>query len=250
MSRDETSFKDHFSDKSALYARHRPHYPTELFCYLAGLCGRHQLAWDCGTGNGQAAVSLCGYFENVVGTDASSEQIAEAVSQPGLSFRVATAEASGFDDNSVDLVTVGQALHWFDHERFFAEAQRVAINGGVLAVWCYGLCRVSEACDAIVDTLYEDIVGSYWPPERELIEQAYSTVEMPAADLNTPLFEMTMIWSVADMLAYLRTWSACKRFERDKGRDPVSKIERELLDAWGKSERIAAWPLSLRVCRL
>jgi SAM-dependent methyltransferase len=220
-----------------------------LFAYLAGLSGR-RLAWDCATGNGQAAVSLAQYFERVIATDASQAQIDAAVSHPRVRYRVAAAEESGLPGDSVDLVTVGQALHWFDTGRFFDEASRVLVPGGVLAAWCYELCRVSPDCDRIVRGLYSDIVGTYWPPERRLIEERYAAIEFPGSELEAPVLAMNATWTVEDMLGYLRTWSACQRYRREQGSDPVERIDGELRAAWGAAPRTARWPLTVKVVRL
>lgn len=243
------SFKDHFSAQSAGYARHRPHYPDELFAYLAGLV-RPRLAWDCATGNGQAAIALARHFERVVATDASAAQIDSAIAHPAVSYRVAAAESSGLQDDTVDLVTVGQALHWFDLARFFAEASRVVVADGVLAAWCYELCTVSPACDAVVERLYTGIVGPFWPKERRLIEERYAGIEFPGVALAAPVLEMATEWTVDDMLGYLRTWSACQRYRREHGDDPVEQIEKELRRAWDAAPRIVRWPLTVRVSRL
>jgi SAM-dependent methyltransferase len=242
-------FKDHFSAQSAGYARHRPFYPRELFSYLAGLSGR-RLAWDCATGNGQAAVALADHFDAVIATDASRAQIDAAMAHPRVSYRVATAEDSGLRDDSVDLVTVGQGLHWFDTERFFGETSRVLAGGGILAAWCYELCRVSPDCDLVVGRLYTDIVGSLWPAERRLIEQRYAGIDFPGTAIAAPTFEMSAQWTVDDMLGYLRTWSACQRYERRHGHDPVGLIEDDLRSAWGPGRQSVCWPLTVRVSRL
>ena len=243
------NFKDHFSAQSADYARHRPFYPDDLFDYLADLTGR-RLAWDCATGNGQAALALARRFERVVATDASTEQIRAAIDHPGVSYRVATAEDSGLRDNSVDLVSVGQALHWFDTPRFFAEASRVLVAGGVVAAWCYELCNVSPDCDAVVGRLYTDIVGAFWPPERRLIEERYESIVFPGTELSVPPFEMTVRWTADDMLGYLRTWSACQHYRREHGDDPVELIDDDLREAWGSAAQTVRWPLTVRVARL
>ena len=243
-------FKDHFSDQSRLYARYRPTYPRAFIEHLVSLCQRRRLAWDCATGSGQVAVALADYFERVVATDASEEQVASAVAADAIDYRVAPAEAAGLDDASVDLVTVGQALHWFDHARFFAEAERVLVAGGVLAAWCYESCEVDSACDAVVAELYDDIVGDFWPPERRLIEEGYASIELPGQSIEVGSFEMTADWTAADMLGYLRTWSACRRYERQHGQDPVDRVAAPLQDAWGDGARRVRWPLRVRASRL
>ncbi len=244
------SFQDHFSGQPAHYARYRPRYPAELFRFLAGLTETHSLAWDCGTGSGQAAIALSKYFDRVVATDASSAQIDAAVAHHGVSYRVAAAEDSQLDADSIDLITVGQALHWFDLERFFVETERVLAKDGVLAAWCYELCRVSDACDAVLDELYTKIVGEFWPPERRLIEKRYAGVAMPGRPLEPQEFHMGASWTVADMLGYLRTWSACARYRQAHGDDPVAQIETALRTEWGAGRRSVRWPLTLLVSRV
>lgn len=241
-------FKDHFSAQSAGYARRRPHYPPELYEFLAGLGGR-RFAWDCATGNGQAAVALAERFGRVIATDASRAQIDAAMPHPAVSYRVAAAEDSGLDTDSVDLVTVGQALHWFDTPRFFAEAARVLVPGGSVAAWCYELCIVSPECDAAVGRLYDEIVAPFWPPERRLIEERYAGIRFPGTEIDVPAFHMSVRWTVDDMLGYLRTWSACQRYRREHGDDPVGQVEAELRKAWGGASRTVRWPLTARVSR-
>ena len=185
----------------------------------------------------------------MIATDASDEQIAAAISKPGVTYRVATAEDSRIDDASVNLITVGQALHWFHTERFFVEAKRVLVPGGVLAAWCYELCRVCDTCDLLVDRLYTDIVGDFWPAERALIEARYAPIEMPGAPIEAPRFEMKVEWTADEMVGYLGTWSACKRYQKQHGCDPVTLVETALREAWGNRPRVVVWPLTLLVRR-
>lgn len=245
-----SGFRDHFSARSEHYARYRPHYPSTLFEFLASLTAKHSLAWDCATGSGQAAIALSAHFERVFATDASKAQIDAAIAHPGVTYRVAAAEASQLDAGSIDLITVGQALHWFDIERFSTEAERVLVSDGVLAAWCYELCRASDACDAVVDELYTEVVGKFWPPERHLIEAGYAGIAMPGRALESRDFHMSASWTVNDMLGYLRTWSACNRYRQVHGDDPVLKIEKALRAAWGEGHRPVRWPLTLLVSRL
>ena len=247
---DEQAFKDHFSERSDLYARYRPEYPNELFEYLASLCVHRVRAWDCATGSGQAARALAYWFDEVIATDASGEQITAALPHTGVRYHIAPAEASGLDDDSVNLLTVGQALHWFDIERFFAEARRVLVKGGVLAAWCYERCNVSHECDAAVDELYSHILDGCWPPERELVQSGYAGIELPGEELAAPDFDMRLEWNVDDMLGYLGTWSACKRYKAANDDDPVARIAADLRAAWGPGPRPVRWPLSLRISRL
>ena len=244
------SFKDHFSDKSANYARYRPSYPDALFAYLAGVCDCHALAWDCATGNGQSAIGVAKHFDQVIATDASEAQVDAAIAHPKVTYRVASAEQSGLDDSSVDLLTVGQALHWFDLPLFFAEAERVVKTGGVVAAWSYRMCSVNSTVDAVLDHLYSGVVDAFWPPERDIVDNAYRDIEFPAPLLEVPEFSMTLEWSVDEMLGYLRTWSASKRYAMQHGRDPVDLVELQLRECWGDVARDAAWPLTVCAYRI
>src|ERR1051325_10295174 len=120
-----TTFKDNFSKQSDIYAIYRPHYPTGLYSYLASLTKSHKLAWDCGTGNGQAAIGLTDFYDRIIATDASEQQIKNAVVHQKISYHVSTAENNVIETNSIDLLTVANALHWFDFDVFYREVKRV-----------------------------------------------------------------------------------------------------------------------------
>lgn len=246
----EAVFKDHFSGHAADYARYRPDYPAALFAWLAEIAPARDRAWDCATGNGQAALALAEHFGAVVATDASETQVASAFAHPRVAYRVAPAEASGLEDASVSLITVAQALHWFDIPAFWAEADRVLRPGGVVAVWAYHLFRCTPEVDAVVDRLYSDVVGPYWPPDRKLIEEGYP-ITLPFPRVEPPPFEMTKRWTLDDLTGYLRTWSSSRRYFEAKGADPVALVAPELEAAWGDpaEARELRWPLLLHVGR-
>ncbi len=82
-----------------------------------------------------------------------------------------------------------------------------------------------------------------------MVEQGYSGVAMPGVPVPAPEFAMSLEWRAADMLGYLRTWSACKRYETQKGSDPVEEISAELAAAWGDGVRPVTWPLAIKVSR-
>jgi ubiquinone/menaquinone biosynthesis C-methylase UbiE len=145
------TFKDHFSGHSQEYRKFRPLYPAELFSHLASLCAEKELAWDCATGSGQAAMGLGEHFREVIATDASVNQIANASPSPGVTYCVAHAENSRIKSGSVDLITVAQALHWFNISAFADESNRVLKDRGILAVWTYGLLSFDDELDSIVE---------------------------------------------------------------------------------------------------
>lgn len=206
--------------------------------------------WDCAAGNGQATLDLAERFARVVATDASPEQIASASPHPRAEYRVAVAEASGLGDESVDLITVAQALHWFDLNRFFAEVRRVLKPGGILAVWAYGINEVEgEEVNRLVQDYYANVVGPYWPPERALIESGYRTITLPFAEISPPPFRMETRWNLHELLGYFSTWSATNRYIKANGRNPLEPLAQALGDVWGEASaaRLVVWPLSVRM---
>ena len=245
-------FHDHFSPVANRYADFRPHYPAALFDFLATHVPRAARVWDCAAGNGQASHDLAARFQHVTATDASPEQIASAKPGTNLEFRVASASKSGLPDSSVDLITVAQALHWFDLRSFYAEVRRVLKPGGVLAVWAYGINTVEgDAVNRLVQNYYANTVGPYWPPERKLVEDEYRTITFPFTEIIPPPLHMTARWTLAQLLGYFSTWSATNRYLKTTGRNPMEPLAKVLAPVWGDREkpRLITWPLTVRVGR-
>ena len=242
-------FKDYFSTQSIDYAKYRPPYPRALFEYLASLTVSHEKAWDCATGNGQAALGLTPFFERVIATDASKSQLDHATEHEKIIYREATVEKTEIESESIDLVTVAQALHWLDLDGFYREAKRVLRPGGALAVWCYNLLEISPAIDQKIEEYYRDIVGPYWAPERVLVEDGYRSIDFPFKELDAPSIHMQAMWPLADLLGYLRTWSATQEYIRSRGSDPVESIADNFSAVWGavEEEKSVRWPLHIRV---
>jgi SAM-dependent methyltransferase len=242
-------FKDHFSKQAEDYAKFRPRYPLELFEYLGSVAPSRTLAWDCATGNGQAAVELARVFDRVIATDASEKQIANAQPHERVEYRVAPAENSGIEAGTIDIIMVAQALHWFDLGRFYEEVKRVLKPHGVFAASAYKFFHIAPAIDEIVNhRYYETVVGPFWPSERVLVEK-FEELPFPFPELKTPSFEMIAQWNLEHLVGYLRSWSATQRFIAANQRDPLEEIAGELRVAWGdtKQTRHVTWPLTLRV---
>jgi ubiquinone/menaquinone biosynthesis C-methylase UbiE len=245
--------RDYFSSCSSQYAAFRPHYPQALFEWLSSVSRAHERVWDCACGNGQASVDLAGYFQEIHGTDLSAEQIAHAEAHPRVNYRIGLAEASGLPEGYVDLVTVAQALHWFDLDRFYQEARRVARAGAALVVWSYGVCEIpGDRGNAELQNYYSNIVGPYWTPERRLVETGYRTLQFPVPEFQPPDFVMQLEWSLEQLLGYVSSWSASGRFLKERGEDPVPALRAALTPRWGAGTGSCAvrWPLSVRAARL
>jgi len=243
------SFPDHFSASAARYASYRPSYPPDLFGWLAKTTGERERAWDCGTGSGQAAIALAAHFNEVVATDASHSQLTHAVRAERVHYAAMTAEDSALASRSVHLITVAQALHWFDLSRFYPEARRVLAPGGTLAVWSYGLLSISPEIDVLVNSFYRETLGGYWPPERARVDAGYAALPFPFTELVAPNFHMTRNWTLAQLMGYLDTWSAVSEYRKRNGASPVGRFVAELEPTWGDNAtlRRVTWPLELRV---
>jgi SAM-dependent methyltransferase len=245
-------FEDHFSRQARAYARFRPTYPAELFAHLAGLTSSHDLAWDCATGSGQAARGLARRFARVAATDASRQQVAHAASHPKISYWVGQAGRSGLRTRSVDLITISQAIHWFEFEDFYGEARRVLKPGGALAAWGYGLPEITPGLDPLLARFYRDTLGGYWPARLGFLDERYQNLPFPFEELPPPMLAMQADWDLAGLLGFLESWSGVQKFIAARGHDPVDEIRAELAALWGEpsSSRRIRWPLFFRIGRV
>jgi SAM-dependent methyltransferase len=243
------TFADHFSRLAADYARFRPHYPPELYLHLAGAAPAHDLAWDCGTGSGQAAVQLAEHFRHVHATDASAEQIAHAQPHPCVSYHVEPAESVSLEDASTDLVTVALAVHWFDFAPFYQEVHRVLRPGGVIAVWGYHLPSISAPVDRVLFEYYSVILGGYWPERIRYLDDRYRSLPFPFQEVDFPRLEMRAGWTLDHLAGFLSSWSAAQRYLDANGQHPLEVIWERLEKAWGDrhQELEVRWPLFVRL---
>lgn len=247
-----SEFSDHFSRVSSQYASFRPTYPAELIRFVVEAAPTRSLAWDCATGTGQVAVALAEYVDRVVATDASAEQIRHAAAHPRVTYVAARAESCPLESGTVDLVTVGQALHWFNRDAFYREVQRVLRPDGVVAVWTYERLRMDEPeLVAATNAFHDDVVGADWPPERALVGAGYLGLDFPFDELPVPAFEMRASMTRDALAGYLRTWSASQRYRARTGEDPVLLWEAAVAPHWPDAQvaHEVAWPMTVRVGR-
>lgn len=241
-----------FATDAAAYAAHRPEYPGALADFLADLAPGRRLAWDAGCGSGQLSVPLARRFDRVVATDASAEQLAHATAHPRVEYRVAFAEASGLSDAAVDLAAAAQAVHWFDLEAYYTEVRRVLRPKGVVALVSYALPSVGEPADRVLRRFYSGVLGSYWAPARRHVDSGYRTLPFPFEEVPAPPFAIRCAWTLAELLGYVRTWSAVRALVRAEGERPLDILGDELRALWGgdESKREIVWSLALRVGRV
>ncbi len=239
--------KDRFSNHASQYATFRPSYPKALYDFLLANINGRNVAWDVGCGNGQVAKDLAPHFEKVLATDISAKQIENAVHAPNIFYSVCPAGKSSFPSHTFDLITVGQALHWFNIPEFFSEAERVSKQGGLIAVWGYGLLKIGSSIDRHVDEFYTHIIGPYWDSERKLVDEQYQTIPFPFSELSAPKFQFSFSWSLEELHGYLTTWSSVQKYMRQHVANPVDDLIEKIRPVWGVGQRVVSFPLFLRV---
>jgi hypothetical protein len=241
--------KDLFSGHAKLYAAFRPSYPTELYEFIYQHLAHHETAWDCGTGNGQVAHHLVNHFKNVKATDISDKQLKEATAHPHIDYSVAPAEKTSFPDNTFDLITVGQDLHWLDREKFYPEAIRVGKDQSLIAVWGYSILSVNPELDKHLHHYYKNIVGPYWDKARQLVDEEYQTISFPFEEIPSPRFFIKVSWDLHHLAGYLESWSATQRYISEHKTTPVGPLLEKLQPYWQDplALKTILFPLFLRL---
>lgn len=240
--------KDNFSHDSEAYRTYRPEYPKALFDYLKNLPVSKELMWDAGTGNGQIVKGMADGFKSIFATDISASQLSQAPLYDHVHYSVQASEQTNFSSGSINLITIAQAIHWFDFDRFYQEVRRVAANDAVIAVIGYSRPRLQLELDQLLDEFYTQTVGFYWDKERRYIDEGYMTIPFPFNELERPDFSMNYEWRLAHLIGYLSTWSAVKHYKAQTGKDPMTEFKLKL-EAIVEAESVLKieFPLLLRI---
>jgi ubiquinone/menaquinone biosynthesis C-methylase UbiE len=240
--------KDNFSSRSDKYQKFRPTYPEKLYNFLLSIIENKQAAWDCGTGNGQVAQELAKYFNTVFATDISETQVQHAVKLSNIFYSVEAAEKTSFPSKTFDLITVAQAIHWFDFEPFYKEVERTMKPGGKLAVIGYGLFKSDEKTDLVINRFYHEIIGSYWDKERKYVDENYQTIPFPFKEIKSPDLQNIFEWTFEQMIGYLETWSAVQHYIKANHHNPIDLVSNDLRLAWADDNiKKIRFPIFLRI---
>jgi ubiquinone/menaquinone biosynthesis C-methylase UbiE len=240
--------KDNFSKQADIYAKYRPTYPQELFDFIFNHIKNRQTAWDCGTGNGQAAKELAKHFKKVFATDISQKQIDKAHQAANIFYSVKPAEQTNFPDNTFDLITVSQALHWFKFDKFYSEVKRVAKSGAWIAVWMYNLPSVSPEINKLVNVqLYKNELGKYWDYERKYVDDNYATLSFPFSEIQAPVFTIQLEWTLEELEGYINSWSALQKFIEANQFSPVDKLINQIQPHWKNEKMKIVFPVYMRM---
>jgi len=240
--------KDNFSKQAEIYSKFRPGYPPDLFTFIASLVKNKHAVWDCATGNGQAATELAKHFEQVYATDISEKQLENAVQKSNIIYLKEPAEKTSFEDNHFDLITVAQAIHWFDFDAFYKEVNRTLKPAGVLAVIGYGMLKGDDEINRAIDYFYKDVTGPYWDKERRYLDEGYQTIPFPFREIAAPAFVSKYNWNLGQLTGYLNTWSAVQHYIKQHGHNPVEELEMRLKEHWQADEsRLIEFPILLRI---
>lgn len=246
------TFQDYFSELAAQYAEHRPRYPGRIFEYLASIAPQKNLAWDVGTGSGQAALELAKRFQRVIATDASSQQLKNAFRHKRIEYRAEPAEKTSIVSQTIDLVTVGTAVHWFDLDGFYDEVRRVCRSGGILAVWVYNLPTIEPKVDKVLDMFTNKLLKPYWPERLHYLFEQYQTLPFPFEEITPPKFTMETEWNLDNLVGFLSSWSAIRVYMKAEGVHPLEKVLDDLQKSWGNptKKKLVKWPLFFRIGRV
>jgi ubiquinone/menaquinone biosynthesis C-methylase UbiE len=239
--------KDNFSKQANIYAKYRPQYPQELFDFILQHTDKTENAWDCATGNGQSAKVLAKYFEKVFATDISQKQIDNAEQAANIYYSLQPAEQTSFADNTFDLITVSQALHWFEFNSFYKEVERIAKPGSVFAAWSYSLLYISPEIDKLIRSFYTETIGSYWDAERKYVDDEYKTIPFPFDEIAAPHFTMEYYWTTGELEGYLNTWSALQKFITANKYNPVDELMQKIKPHVSNEKMKIIFPLHIRM---
>lgn len=242
---------DYFSEQADLYARYRPTYPKEMYEFILDHLKQTKNAWDCATGSGQVARVLSEYFHHVYATDISQQQMDQAVQKGNITYLKASAEDSGLPSDTFDLITVAQAIHWFNIDEFYDELRRTAKQDGLLAVIGYQMLRISPGIDPIINDLYEEAFCKYFSEVRKYIDNGYRNIPFPFEEIATPGFQFITTWSLDELEGFFNSWSSIQKIKKNEGYNPADETIKRIRQKISDSQKLeVTFPVVLRLGRV
>jgi ubiquinone/menaquinone biosynthesis C-methylase UbiE len=242
--------KDNFSKQASAYSKFRPQYSDEIIAYIISFVENKSKALDVATGNGQVAYKLSVAFEKVYGIDISENQLDNSYVADNIIYNAASAENTFFEDQEFDLITVAQAVHWFNFDLFYKEVYRILKPNGVIAVLGYGLFSTNSNTDIILRDFYYNIVGPYWDAERKYLDENYQTIPFPFEEQVVEKFENQLEWSFEELIGYLETWSSVQHYIKKNNNNPLDLIRDRLKISWEENDKKVTFPMLLRIGKL
>ncbi|MEJ8757450.1 class I SAM-dependent methyltransferase [Pontibacter sp. H259] len=241
--------KDIFSTQADLYVKFRPVYPDALYDFIFSLKPHFVNAWDCGTGNGQVAAKLAEHCHLVYASDISQKQLDNAIQKENIHYLHARAEATNLPESSIDLVTVAQAIHWFDFDAFYREVYRIARPEAIIAVWCYNLPQFTPEIDTILYNFYNNTLDNYWDAERNYIDDNYTTIPFPFKEIEEkPELSIDARWTLEQLIGYLNSWSAVQHYIEKNGQSPVPEVTHQFKEVWSENATLdVTFSIAMRV---
>jgi SAM-dependent methyltransferase len=202
-----------FNSKSAAgrYIKGRPYYHPlviERIKRFLSLAKPLPRALDACCGTGLSSIALKEMAREIVGVDASAEMIALAEKDAGIEYFVASAEQLPFAEDEFDLITISQAFHWLDREKFLTEAARVLRAGCWLVVYDNYFSSVMEENAEFQRWYREDYLRKYPPPPRKW--PAFTAEDSESANLRLmgqESYQNSINFTVETFVDYLVTQS-------------------------------------------
>lgn len=239
--------ENYFGRQAGQYKAVRPLYPDALFAFVAAQTKENDVAVDCGCGNGQATIQLAKHFNSVVGLDESRGQLTKATKNQNVQYLNAMASKLPMQDDSADLIFAATALHWFDLDAFYKEADRVLKPDGTIAAAVYYTPRVDETIDDLTKSFFEERLAHHIDERRRWVMDTYKTISFPFRDKQYKAFAYSTDCTVDRYLGNLGSSSLVQKEIENTGNDPVAEIEGKLRQAWGDPSvtKTATWDIGM-----
>ncbi len=220
-----------FSDQANIYLKFRPRCPEDLIDFVVSNCKNKDFVWDCGTGNGQVASALSSFFTNILATDISKNQLDHAIKKPNITYQMAPVEEVQLKPNSLDLITVSQAFHWFDHSKFIPLCLKYLVPRGILAIWSYESISIEHPIIETIRKFDLNELKPYWNNKTKRLHIDPFMTFKGFEKIETERFIIERYFDSEALIGYISTWSASNKYiktNKDRFDQLCTKIRTEL----------------------